>query len=239
MIRYYESIGLIRPAARSEAGYRLSVTRTCTRSASCGAPAAWGFPWTRSPPAWPLARQAAGQLEVKAVATRHVRDLEARIAEMQAMVRTLSHLDEHCSGDDRPDCPILDDLAGTAPGPPRVVPITGDARNTPDGIDAQASRQPPDDGSSDRGRGLRFPPRLGSACRWPLARPSAARRGAAAWARRDGVRSDGIRPLRPGAPSGSVGARRPPRGRLARRMTLRGGQRSPRRARRRACLTSG
>ena len=60
--------------------------------------------------------------EVTAVATRHVRDLEARIAEMQALVRTFSHLADHCAGDDRPDCPILDDLAGTAPRSPAGRP---------------------------------------------------------------------------------------------------------------------
>lgn len=123
MIRYYESIGLIRPAARSEAGYRLygdedvHALRFVRRARSLGFPldevaALLGL--------WHDKRRASS--EVKAVATRHVRDLEARIAEMQAMVRTLSHLAEHCSGDDRPDCPILDDLAGTAPRSPAGRP---------------------------------------------------------------------------------------------------------------------
>jgi Cu(I)-responsive transcriptional regulator len=123
MIRYYESIGLIRPAARSEAGYRLygdedvHALRFVRRARSLGFPldevaALLGL--------WHDKRRASS--EVKAVATRHVRDLEARIDEMQAMVRTLSHLAEHCSGDDRPDCPILDDLAGTAPRSPAGRP---------------------------------------------------------------------------------------------------------------------
>ena len=50
--------------------------------------------------------------EVKAIADGHVADLEARIAEMQAMTDTLKSLSEGCAGDDRPDCPILSDLAG-------------------------------------------------------------------------------------------------------------------------------
>ena len=48
---------------------------------------------------------------VKKLALAHVEDLEAKIAEMQSMVQTLKHLAHHCHGDDRPDCPILEDLA--------------------------------------------------------------------------------------------------------------------------------
>ncbi len=49
--------------------------------------------------------------DVKAFAMRHVRDLETKIAELQAMSRTLRHLARTCHGDQRPDCPILADLA--------------------------------------------------------------------------------------------------------------------------------
>eukprot|EP00913_Durusdinium_trenchii_P021372 g20085.t1 len=49
---------------------------------------------------------------VKEVATAHIADLERRIAEMQGMVETLKHLAHCCGGNQRPDCPILDDLAG-------------------------------------------------------------------------------------------------------------------------------
>ena len=52
--------------------------------------------------------------EVKRLATQHIADLDRRIAELQAMRRTLAELSRHCHGDHRPDCPILDDLAGTA-----------------------------------------------------------------------------------------------------------------------------
>ncbi len=48
--------------------------------------------------------------EVKAIALTHVADLDARIAEMQAMADTLRHLAHACAGDDRPECPILGDL---------------------------------------------------------------------------------------------------------------------------------
>jgi hypothetical protein len=46
------------------------------------------------------------------MALDHVDDLRRRIGELEAMARTLEHLAERCCGDERPDCPILDDLAG-------------------------------------------------------------------------------------------------------------------------------
>jgi len=51
---------------------------------------------------------------VKRIAQKHVAELAARIEAMQAMQRTLRQLLHHCHGDERPDCPILDDLAGQA-----------------------------------------------------------------------------------------------------------------------------
>ena len=49
---------------------------------------------------------------MKRVAQAHADELGAKIAAMQAMQRTLQGLARSCHGDDRPDCPILDDLAG-------------------------------------------------------------------------------------------------------------------------------
>ena len=49
---------------------------------------------------------------VKRVAQKHVDELTQRIEAMQAMQRTLARLLAHCHGDERPDCPILDDLGG-------------------------------------------------------------------------------------------------------------------------------
>lgn len=123
MIRYYESIGLIRPAARSEAGYRLYGVEDVHALRFVRRARSLGFPLDQVAALLDLWRdKGRASSEVKAVATRHVSDLKVRIAEMQAMVRTLSHLADHCSGDDRPDCPILDDLAGTAPRSPADPP---------------------------------------------------------------------------------------------------------------------
>ena len=113
MIRHYESIGLLPKAQRTESGYRLyddndvHTLRFIQRARSLGFP----LETIRTLLAlWRNRRRSSAQ--VKGLAERHVADLERKIAEMQSMVRTLKHLSHHCHGDDRPDCPILDDLAG-------------------------------------------------------------------------------------------------------------------------------
>jgi len=61
---------------------------------------------------WSNRRRASS--EVKRLALKQIDALDKKIAELQRMRRTLQYLAEHCHGDDRPDCPILDDLAGRA-----------------------------------------------------------------------------------------------------------------------------
>lgn len=112
MIRYYEEIGLIRPSGRSENNYRIyeaddvHVLRFIRRARSLG----FSLEETQKLLAlWQdRARESAA---VKEVAIAHIADLERKITEMQTMVQTLKHLVHCCSGDHRPDCPILDDLA--------------------------------------------------------------------------------------------------------------------------------
>ena len=113
MIRHYESIGLLPKAQRTESGYRLyddadvHMLRFIQRARSLGFP----LDTIRTLLAlWRNRRRSSKQ--VKELAERHILDLERKIAEMQAMVRTLKHLSHNCHGDDRPECPILDDLAG-------------------------------------------------------------------------------------------------------------------------------
>lgn len=115
MIRYYESIGLIGAPLRSEAGYRIYSTdevhtlRFIKRARNLG----FSIDETRELLAlWRDKSRASG--DVKRFALNHVADLEAKIAELQAMAGTLRHLAQTCHGDSRPDCPILADLAGTA-----------------------------------------------------------------------------------------------------------------------------
>lgn len=116
MIRYYESIGLIDAPQRTQAQYRvyqaedIHTLRFVKRSRHLG------FSLEESRALLALWRdKSRASADVKQLAMRHVRDLEAKVAELQAMADTLRHLAEHCHGDGRPDCPILSDLAA----PPR------------------------------------------------------------------------------------------------------------------------
>ena len=58
--------------------------------------------------------------DVKAIALQKIAEIDDKVAELNAMRATLHHLAEHCHGDQRPDCPILADLAGDlGPSEPR------------------------------------------------------------------------------------------------------------------------
>lgn len=112
MIRYYESTGLIRPAARSGSGYRtygdgdVHTLRFIRRSRDLG------FSVARIADLLQLWRdEGRASADVKRLALVHVAALDAKAAELQAMSRTLRHLAECCHGNDRPQCPIIDDLA--------------------------------------------------------------------------------------------------------------------------------
>ncbi len=124
MIRYYEAIGLVRPAGRTAAGYLLydendlNTLRFVRRSRDLG------FPVERIRLLLDLWRdRGRSNSEVRALAMEQAATLEQRIAELDAMRRALQHLIHCCHGDGRPDCPILEDLAtpaialATVPGP--------------------------------------------------------------------------------------------------------------------------
>jgi MerR family copper efflux transcriptional regulator len=112
MVRYYESIGLIRPALRTESGYRVyndddvHTLRFIRRARNLG------FSIEETSELLALWRdKTRANSDVKSLALRHLKELEAKIEELQAMCQTLHHLASHCHGDGRPDCPILEDLA--------------------------------------------------------------------------------------------------------------------------------
>lgn len=118
MIRYYEQIGLIRPADRTDSNYRSFSARDVNDLRFIKRARSLGFSMEEIVNLLSLWRdRTRPSREVKAIADGHVADLRARIADMQAMADTLSVLSDGCAGDDRPDCPILTDLAaGPAPG---------------------------------------------------------------------------------------------------------------------------
>jgi MerR family transcriptional regulator, copper efflux regulator len=112
MIRYYESIGLLPPARRSDAGYRLYDEDDVHSLSFIRRARDLGFSVEQIGELlalWHDQSRASG--DVKRIALDHVDELEQKIRTMRAMVRTLKHLASTCHGDDRPNCPIIDTLA--------------------------------------------------------------------------------------------------------------------------------
>ena len=113
MIRHYERVGLLSEAARSGAGYRqysdrdVHTLRFIRQSRELG----FSIEQIRELLAlWQNRRRPSRQ--VKALARAHLQELEQKLRQLQAMKASLEHLVSCCSGDDWPDCPILDSLAG-------------------------------------------------------------------------------------------------------------------------------
>lgn len=112
MVRHYESLGLLPGVARTDSGYRqysepeVHTLRFIKRARDLG------FSMTEIAELvalWQNRRRASAS--VKRIAQKHMDELAQRIEAMQAMQRTLQQLLHHCHGDERPECPILDDLA--------------------------------------------------------------------------------------------------------------------------------
>lgn len=112
-IRYYERIGLIPAPARTPGGYRdygetdVATLRFVQRARKLGFPlkdiAALLDLWHD---------RGRASAQVKELTERHIAEVEGRIAELESVRRVLADLAGRCHGDARPDCPILDDLAG-------------------------------------------------------------------------------------------------------------------------------
>ena len=116
IIRWYEERGLLPPARRSEAGYRRYTEADVHTLRFVRRARDFGFTVDGIADLLTLWRDRSRRsAEVKALATGHVAALRRRIAELEGMVDTLSHLAGNCHGDARPECPILADLAGAAP----------------------------------------------------------------------------------------------------------------------------
>ena len=117
MIRYYEKTGLIEPAGRTASGYRVYAERDVHTLKFIRRARDLGFSVEQIQGLLALWRdRERASADVKAVALEHVERLCTKVAELEAMIDTLKNLAETCSDDDRPDCPILRDLAEGAHG---------------------------------------------------------------------------------------------------------------------------
>jgi Cu(I)-responsive transcriptional regulator len=112
MVRHYEAIGLLPPARRTEAGYRLYDDDDVRMLQFIHRGRALGFSLDQIADLLALWRDKhRASADVRRLALEHVASLDRKIAELEAMKRTLATLASSCHGDARSDCPILDDLA--------------------------------------------------------------------------------------------------------------------------------
>jgi len=111
MVRHYESLGLLPVVVRTESGYRqysdkdVHTLRFIKRARTLG----FSMPEIAELlTLWQNKRRSSAS--VKRIAASHVADLDRRIEELSTMKRSLQTLVDCCHGDQRPDCPILDEL---------------------------------------------------------------------------------------------------------------------------------
>ena len=111
-IRYYEEIGLVVPE-RSDNGYRRYHAGHVHRLAFLKRARGLGFSIDECRLLLSLYEdQARASGDVKRIAEEKIAEIDRKIEELTSVRATLAHLADNCHGDDRPDCPILDDLAG-------------------------------------------------------------------------------------------------------------------------------
>lgn len=117
MIRHYESIGLLKEAKRTEAGYRVYGADDVRVLQFIHRARALGFSLEQIGKLLSLWQdKGRASADVRALARTHIDELNRKIAEMEAMRRTLEALAASCHGDARSSCPILDDLAAQEEG---------------------------------------------------------------------------------------------------------------------------
>ncbi|MFA5521947.1 MAG: Cu(I)-responsive transcriptional regulator [Castellaniella sp.] len=111
MIRHYEKIGLIPPAGRTDAGYRLYTQPDIHRLRFIRRARDLGFSITEIETLLGLWNDKSRRSsDVKRLAQEHIDQLELRIESMLQMTQALKILVRSCAGDERPDCPILHSL---------------------------------------------------------------------------------------------------------------------------------
>jgi Cu(I)-responsive transcriptional regulator len=112
MVRHYESLGLLPAVMRTDAGYRQYTDKEVHTLRFIRRARDLGFSMVEIAELVKLwQNQRRSSASVRKIASKHLADIDAKMAEMAAMRKTLQHLVHCCSGDERPDCPILDELA--------------------------------------------------------------------------------------------------------------------------------
>jgi len=116
-VRFYEDIGLVPAAGRDANGYRRYGEREVHLLHFVHRARSLGFTVEQCRELLQLyGDHGRASADVKAIALARIADIDRKIAELEAMKATLLELAEHCHGDDRPECPILEGLAaGAAP----------------------------------------------------------------------------------------------------------------------------
>lgn len=114
-IRYYESIGLVSVAVRGANHYRSYTDADVAMLRFIGRARRLGFTIEDLKQLVALYRdRSRASADVKAIALHHIERIDRRLEELRTVRAALAELADRCHGDERPDCPILDGLAGTA-----------------------------------------------------------------------------------------------------------------------------
>ena len=112
MIRHYEAIGLLKNVARTYANYRVYSANDVHTLRFIRRARDLGFSMNDIKELVGLwQNKARSSAAVKNIAGKHIDELTKKVAELNAMLDTLKHLAKHCHGDQRPECPILEELA--------------------------------------------------------------------------------------------------------------------------------
>ncbi|WP_180134691.1 Cu(I)-responsive transcriptional regulator [Acinetobacter sp. YH12070] len=111
MIRYYESIGLLNNAKRTDAGYRIYSEADIKTLSFLRHARDLGFSSEQMKDLLGLWKNQSRQsVEVKALALKHIQTLNQKIADLQAMVELLQQSVDGCAGNDQADCTILNQI---------------------------------------------------------------------------------------------------------------------------------
>jgi len=127
MIRHYEVLGMIPKSNRTSGNYRFYTEADVQTLRLVRRARDLGFSVAQIGTLVSLWRnRSRSSAAVRRLALEHIDELEQKIAHLQSMVRTLQELAQHCHGDSRPECPILDDFAK-----PKAKSLAGASRGAP------------------------------------------------------------------------------------------------------------